>query len=109
VRNEQACQIQRSHYSEAVLSPCKRYASIWAFLQMKPQFSKCVLSSWGIGFFRKVWGTACEKIGRAAMFFHDFRRNAVRNMVRSGIQVKVAMKISGHKTKAIVESVQDRQ
>ena len=54
-----------------------------------------------IGDFRKSWRTACRKAGLPGRIPHDFRRIEVRNLVRAGIPERVAMQMTGHKTRSI--------
>lgn len=63
---------------------------------------------------RKSFQAACVKLGLGVetgphvwqykgLLLHDFRRSGVRNLIRSGVPRRIAMKISGHLTESTFE------
>jgi len=66
---------------------------------------------------RKAWQKACSAAGLGkleevegrpdprytGLIIHDLRRSAIKNLMKVGVNEKVAMKISGHKTRAVFD------
>ena len=50
-----------------------------------------------------AWRATAERAGRPGLMLHDFRRSTARNLVRAGVPERVAMSVTGHKTRAIFD------
>src|SRR5262245_42469393 len=53
--------------------------------------------------YQKDWRKTITEAGIVGRIPHDFRRPAVRNLVRAGVPERVAMAITGHKTRSVFE------
>ncbi len=53
--------------------------------------------------FTKAWATACRRAGVAGRVLHDFRRTAIRNLLRAGIPERVAMQLVGWKSRQMLD------
>jgi integrase len=56
-----------------------------------------------LGSFSKAWATACRAAGVPGRVLHDFRRTAVRNLVRAGVAERVAMQMVGWKSRQMLD------
>ena len=52
---------------------------------------------------RTAWRTACQAGGVPTRFLHDCRRTATRNLIRASVPERVAMLLTGHKSRAIFD------
>ena len=53
--------------------------------------------------FRATWDALTESANMPGLLFHDLRRSAVRNLVRRGVTERVAMRISGHRSRSVFD------
>lgn len=56
-----------------------------------------------IAWYYQSWHTGCEKASVPGRLVHDLRSSAVRNLVAAGVAERVAMKITGHKTRSVFD------
>jgi integrase len=75
----------------------------WVFFRMVANGRRGPQTPKPIKRFNKAWASACRAAGQPGKIPHDFRRTAIRNMVRRGVPERVAMQLAGHKTRSVFD------
>lgn len=95
----------KNSHARAVVMPEDVRRAVEACCIKKP--SDAYVFTWPDGSpildFRGAWEKATKAAGVPDLMFHDLRRSAVRRMLRRGVPVQTAMKISGHLTRAVFD------
>lgn len=79
------------------------YVSPWVFFRLVAKGRGGTKYPKKIIRFNKAWAAACTAAGCPGRIPHDFRRTAVRNMVRNAVPERVAMQLAGHLTRSVFE------
>src|SRR5258708_35372914 len=79
--------------SSPAIGPWQRRANSWVWQR--------ACSACGLGTLTEVEGKRDPRY--AGLIVHDLRRSAIRNLMKAGVNEKVAMEISGHKTSSVFD------
>jgi integrase len=93
---------QRFRATKDVERKCEQIVP-WVFFRLVAEERGGEKKPKPISAFTKAWKRACLAAGCPGRIPHDLRRTAVRNMVRAGVPERVAMKLTGHKTRSVFE------
>lgn len=75
------------------------------YLEKQPRTSPYILARGEnrIKDFRASWEAACVRAGVPGLLFHDLRRTAARNMRKARVSETMIMRITGHRTRAMLD------
>src|SRR5215469_2186679 len=116
-RRRAASQIKRQDDSVVICDlvfhrdgePVKDFRKTWYSACVMAGLGKCICRNCGSGTDASHKCVKCgvewkrDELKYVGRIFHDFRRTAVRDMVRAGVRESAAMSISGHKTRSMFD------